>query len=93
MKINAAIQLLPMGNDAEKYDIIDDAIQLIQNSGLKFLVCPFETVIEGESTEVYTLIEQIRQKSLLRSDSIIINIKIHAANEDLKIEDKLAKYS
>ena len=44
MQINAAIQLLPFGNDEEKYKIIDSAIQLIQESGLVHLVCPFETV-------------------------------------------------
>ena len=52
MKINVAIQLLPMGNDTEKYEIIDQAINLIQKSGLHYLVCPFETVFEGEHNSV-----------------------------------------
>ncbi len=92
MLINAAIQLLPFGNDAEKYQIIDEAISSIQRSGLAYKVCPFETVVEGEPAAVYALIEEIRQLSLKRCSDILINIKIHAANRDLHFEEKLEKY-
>ncbi len=92
MLINAAIQLLPFGNDAEKYQIIDEAISSIQRSGLKYKVCPFETVVEGEPSAVYALIDEIRQLSLKRCTDILINVKIHAANRDLHFEEKLEKY-
>ncbi|MES2588255.1 MAG: thiamine-binding protein [Bacteroidota bacterium] len=93
MQINAAIQLLPFGNDEEKYKIIDSAIQLIQKSGLVHLVCPFETVVEGEAQKVYSLIESIRTESLKHCSDVIINVKIHGANRDLRIDEKLEKYS
>lgn len=92
MKINAAIQLLPFGNDAEKYNIIDSAIALINSSGLNYKVCPFETVIEGEADAVYKLVDKIKTESLKRCSDVIINIKIHAANRDLNFEEKLEKY-
>lgn len=92
MKVNAAIQLLPFGNDKEKYDIIDAAINLIQKSGMPYKVCPFETVIEGEPDQVYQLIESIRSHSLTRCSDVVINLKIHAANRDLRFEEKLEKY-
>lgn len=92
MKINAAIQLLPFGNDSEKYNIIDSAIALINQSSLKYKVCPFETVIEGKPEEVYALIESIRTESLKQCSDVIINVKIHAANRDLNFEEKLEKY-
>jgi uncharacterized protein YqgV (UPF0045/DUF77 family) len=92
MQINAAIQLLPFGNEDEKYKIIDSAIEIIQKSGLTYLVCPFETVIEGEAPEVYTLIEKNRVESLKSCSDLIINVKIHASNRDLKIDEKLEKY-
>jgi len=92
MQINVAIQLLPFGNDAEKYLIIDEAIALIQKSGLKHLVCPFETVIEGKPEDVYELIEQIRQTALKRCTDVLINLKIHAANRSLSFNEKLEKY-
>lgn len=92
MKINAAIQLLPFGNDQEKYQIIDSAIALIQKSGLLYVVCPFETVVEGHPEQVYQLIDSIRSESLKRCPEVIINIKIHAANRDLNFNEKIDKY-
>jgi len=91
-KINAAIQLLPFGNNEEKYQIIDEAIALIQQSGLKYEVCPFETAIEGQPTQVYELIEQIRTNSLRKCNDVLINVKIHSANRELALNEKLEKY-
>lgn len=92
MQINAALQLLPFGNDNEKYTIIDNAISLIQKSGLKYKVCPFETVVEGEPKDVYALIERIREESLKHCTDLLLNVKFHAANRDLAFEEKLEKY-
>lgn len=92
MQINAAIQLLPFGNDEEKYSIIDQAIALIDKSGLSYKVCPFETVIEGEAQAIYKLLDEIRVESLKKCTDILINIKIHAANRDLTFQEKLEKY-
>ncbi len=92
MQINAALQLLPFGNDKEKYTIIDNAILLIQKSGLKYKVCPFETVVEGQPKDVYALIESIREESLKNCTDLILNVKFHAANRDLAFEEKLEKY-
>ncbi len=93
MKINAAIQLLPLGAKEDKYELIDNAIELIQLSGLNYKVCPFETVVEGATEKVYALIRQIQEETLKKgSEELLINIKIHAANRDLDFKDKLAKY-
>lgn len=93
MKINAAIQLLPIGAKEDKYSIIDNAIALIQGSGLNYKVCPFETVVEGDSEKVYSLIREIQVKTLKQGcDELLINIKIHAANRDLSFSEKLEKY-
>ncbi len=93
MKINAAIQLLPLNTAANKYSVIDKAISTIQNSGLKYRVCPFETVVEGNSDAVYALIRQIQEETLKGGcEELLLNIKIHAGNRDLQISDKMEKY-
>ena len=93
MQINAAIQLLPLDAGKNKYELIDEAILLIQNSGLVYKVCPFETVVEGDADKVYALIRAIQDNTLKNGCSeLLINIKIHAATKDLFIEDKLKKY-
>lgn len=93
MKINAAIQLLPIGAKENKYGIIDKAIALIGNSGLNYKVCPFETVVEGSSDKVYALIRSIQEETLKSGcEELLINIKIHAASRDLSFSEKLEKY-
>jgi uncharacterized protein YqgV (UPF0045/DUF77 family) len=93
MKINAAIQLLPLETTGHRYDVIDKAIALIEASGLKFKVCPFETVVEGESEKVYQLIQDIQKVILeINCSEMLMNIKIHAATRDLHFEDKITKF-
>ncbi len=92
-QINAAIQLLPIGAVGDKYALIDNAISLISKSGLRYKVCPFETVVEGTSEKVYKLIQDIQTQTLSNGcEELLINIKIHAATKDLAFEDKLEKY-
>jgi uncharacterized protein YqgV (UPF0045/DUF77 family) len=92
--INAAIQLLPLSNHIDKYKIIDEAITIIKNSGLKYVVCPFETVVEGPYNEVIQLIEKIKDTAMQgNSEEIIINLKLHCnSKKSLFIDDKIGQY-
>ncbi len=45
-KINVAIQVLPEAEGKIKYELVDKAIQAIAESGFRYQVCPFETVVE-----------------------------------------------
>lgn len=92
-KINAAIQLLPIEAEGNRYHVIDKAIALIQQSGLKYRVCPFETVVEGDSDQVYGLIRRIQETTLgAGCTELLLNIKIHAATRDLGFGEKTAKF-
>lgn len=90
--INAAIQLLPIDTEQKRWDVVDKAIALIEKSGLKYKVCPFETVVEGKSADVFALIDGIKTIALQNANEILINVKIHAANRDVFFEEKLEKY-
>jgi uncharacterized protein YqgV (UPF0045/DUF77 family) len=92
--INLGIQVLPLNYTGDKYAIIDKAIEVIQTSGLKYKVCPFETVIEGNSDEIYALLPKIEYACHLNgAHEYIINIRLHRDySKDLTIEDKIGKY-
>lgn len=93
MQINAAIQLLPLKTNEDRYSVVDKAIELINKSGVNYKVCPFETVVEGSPELVYKLIQKIQTEILKNGcDELILNIKIHAANRDLSFQEKLVKY-
>jgi len=94
--VNLAIQVLPLNKEqAETIRIIDVAIARIQASGLKYLVCPFETVIEGPYDEVMKLLNDIQDDCYAAgAETMIINMKLHRSKaKDLHIEDKVGKYS
>ncbi len=94
-KVNLAIQVLPFTDTADKYEIIDKAIQVIAESGLRYVVCPFETVLEGTYDEVMEVVQDIKHSCLIAgAQDLIINIKLHARKDaDAFIDDKLEKYS
>jgi uncharacterized protein YqgV (UPF0045/DUF77 family) len=93
LKINMAIQLLPTKCTIDKIELIDKAILCIKNSGLKHIVCPFETVVEGTYDEIFKLVDTIRKTTLNNGcDELIVNMKMHAGINDIFFEDKLVKY-
>jgi len=59
--INASIQLLPIVEDRHPYEWVDEAIAIIQQSGIKHQVGPFATVVEGMYADVMQVIHQINE--------------------------------
>jgi uncharacterized protein (TIGR00106 family) len=92
--VNVAVQLLPLGTN-QAYEKVDEAIALIEKSGLKYIVCPFETVIEGDYDKIMELVKKIQLKCLESGvTDTICNLKIQMrANDDVTINDKMEKYS
>ena len=93
-KINLALQVLPTSREKHPYAIVDKAIEIIQSSGLKYKVCPFETVIEGNYDEVMEVVRNVQLTCLNEgAESIISNLKIQISRDsDVAIEDKIGKY-
>ncbi len=92
--INLAIQIIPKSTTVDMYKLIDIAIDEIAKSGLKYLVCPFETVVEGEYEVVMDLVKRVQDVCIKSgADEIIVNLKIHrSAGKDLYFEDKIEKF-
>ncbi len=95
MIINATIQVVPIGTYETVIPLIDEAITLIQRSGLKYSVGAFETTIEGEYEPVQLLIRSIEDLCYAREDfRFLIYKKLHVCGgEDITVESKTAKFS
>jgi len=93
-KLNMAIQVLPRSTKLGTYDMVDSAIEVIQKSGLKYQVCPFETVVEGYYGELMDLLKTIHEAVYMGgAEEMIANVKIQTClNQDVLIEDKMHKY-
>lgn len=93
--INLAIQILPTTVDkSTAYSAVDAAISIIKKSGLNHLVCPFETVIEGDYDTVMSVVKEMQEEVFNNNiDHILVNIKIQRSkNSDVFIDDKLSNY-
>jgi uncharacterized protein YqgV (UPF0045/DUF77 family) len=59
-KVNIAIQVLPMVSSEKVFAIVDKAIECIKTGGVKYVVTPFETVMEGELNELLEIVKDIQ---------------------------------
>lgn len=93
-KVNLALQVLPQAQGKNSYDLVDLAIDEISASGLKYRVCPFETVIEGTYDEVIALVKKVHQVLEKNgTERMMTYIKIQTVfQEDVTIEEKMHHY-
>jgi uncharacterized protein (TIGR00106 family) len=59
--VNASVQIVPIVLDKHPYEWVDEAIAIIQQSGIKYEVTPFATVLEGTYDEVMKLLHDINE--------------------------------
>ena len=59
--VNASIQVLPVVQDRHPYEWVDEAIAVIQQSGIHYEVGPFATVLEGTYAEVMQVIGAVNE--------------------------------
>jgi uncharacterized protein (TIGR00106 family) len=92
--INASIQLLPLAQDKHPYEWVDDAIEIIQQSGIKHEVGPFTTVLEGTYDEVMQVVNQVNEFLFTKGcTEWITNLQIQIrSNGDMTGDEKTEKY-
>lgn len=91
--INLAIQVLPHSSKHDTYSLVDKAIEVIQKSGVKYQVCPFETVMEGDFDTLMNIVKEVHEVLYTNgTESMLTNVKIQTANHNVTIKDKMEKY-
>ena len=92
--INASIQIVPIVMDKHPYEWVDEAIAIIQTSGVKYEVGPFATVLEGNYTEVMKIIHQVNDYLQEKGCAEwISSIQLQIRSEgDITGDEKTAKY-
>jgi uncharacterized protein YqgV (UPF0045/DUF77 family) len=92
--VNVAVQVLPVSPNKKSYDIVDAAIGVINKSGVKYMVTPFETVLEGRYADLMLVVNQVQAVCYeAGADSVMCYVKIQSRREGaVTIMDKMAKY-
>ena len=93
--VNASIQILPIVTDKHPYEWVDEAIAVIQQSGIKHEVGPFATVLEGTYEEVMAVIQHVNEYLLSKGCSEwISNIQVQIRTAgDITGDEKTAKFN
>lgn len=91
--INLSLQIVPV-NTTESYPIIDEAIKVIQSSGVKHRVQPFSTVMEGKLEELLAVVLAAKEAAWQAgAEELLLNMQIHLKkNGDVSFEDKTEKF-
>ena len=95
MLINATIQVVPLLGTPASFPVIDNAIALIQQSGVKYSVGAFETTLEGEYETVQALIKQVCDFCYAQKEvQFLLYTKYHlSGGTDILAENKTAKFN
>ncbi len=92
--INLGIQIVPKSKLIDSYWLVDQAIEVIQKSGVKHVVTPFETVMEGTQDELMEIAREAQQAVLdAGADEVLVYYRMQIRKDkDVSIEDKTGKY-
>lgn len=92
--VNASIQILPIVQDKHPYEWVDEAILIIQKSGIKYEIGPFATVVEGTYEEVVKVVHKVNEHLFQQQcnewiTSVQFNIR---SNSDITANEKVSKF-
>lgn len=92
--VNASLQIVPIVEDRHPYEWVDEAISIIQQSGVTYEVGPFATVLEGTYQQVMDVIHSVNEYLLQRGcKEWISNIQLQLRSDsDVTGEEKTGKF-
>ena len=93
--VNASIQILPVVQDRHPYEWVDEAIAVIQQSGVKYEVGAFATTLEGSYEAVMKVIHDVNEYLLAQGCAEwISNVQVQIRSKgDITGEEKTAKFA
>lgn len=93
MLCNVSLQVLPSVPEERLYQVVDQVIELIQESGVKYVVGPMETTMEGELHQLLGIVEKAQEVCLKNGAARVVSIvKIDCKADGVTIDEKIQKY-
>lgn len=92
--INASLQVLPIVKDKHPYEWVDEAIEVIKQSKIKYEVGPFATVVEGKYEEIVGIVNAVNEYLFTHNcNEWILNVQLQIrSNTDMTANEKTEKY-
>jgi len=85
------ISINPIGTKSASFSsVVTNAVQTIEQRGLKYQITPTETIIEGELEELMEIAKEIHQNALSSNTRVITNITIDdRRDKEMNIEEQV----
>lgn len=91
--VNVSLQILPCVSDSELYGVVDKVIDMIKASGVKYIVGPMETTMEGELDELLEIVKKAQDICVKEGAPRVISmVKIDYKPDGVTIDEKMYKY-
>mgnify|MGYP002510470321 FL=1 len=89
-----SVQIIPKtANGEDVIPYVDEAIKIIDDSGLAYRVGPLETTVQGEMNECLILIQKLNERMVeLEIPSTISQVKFYHVPEGITIVTLTGKY-
>lgn len=92
--INLGIQIVPKSNTLDAYQLVDIAIAVIEQSGVSYVVTPFETVMEGPQSQLMEIAQQAQAAVLeAGADEVLVYYRMQIRKDKpVSIGEKIDKF-
>lgn len=91
--VNVSLQIIPSVNEDRLYEVVDDVISMIQKSGVKYIVGPMETTMEGELDELLEIVKKAQDICVAKGASRVLSVvKIDYKPGGVTMDEKIYKY-
>ncbi|MGO1367766.1 MAG: MTH1187 family thiamine-binding protein [Senegalia sp. (in: firmicutes)] len=91
--VNVELQVLPRVEDERLYDVVDEVIKYIDNSGVKYQVGPMGTTMEGEFDDLMDIVKEAQNICVREGSSRVLSVvKIDYKAEGVTMNEKVGKY-
>ncbi len=90
---NVSLQVIPLVDQKEVYPLVDQVIDYIASTGVKYSVGPMETTMEGDLEELLSIVKKVQALcTTAGADRVLSVVKIDYSTRGVTIDEKMGKY-
>lgn len=91
--VNVSLKVLPVVEEKKIYPVVDKVIDLIKESGVRYIVGPSETTMEGELDELLEIVKKAQDVCIKEGAERVISIvMIDYKPGGVTMDEKIYKY-
>lgn len=91
--VNVSLQVVPAVPEERIYPVVDKVIEYIASTGVKYIVGPMETTMEGDLDSLMEIVKKAQKICIEEGASRVVSVvKIDYKSEGVTIDEKIHKY-